>query len=72
MNDGDMTVSQAAELLGVTRMAVLQLIQRGILSTRRLGSSYVLRRADLLTYQESQQEKQDKAKRRVMRSSMKL
>lgn len=49
-----MTVTQAAALLDVTRPAVIQLIQRGVLPARRLGNFYVVQRADVLAYQASQ------------------
>jgi excisionase family DNA binding protein len=53
MEDNDITVTQAAALLGVTRPAVLQLITRGVLTSRRLGHQHVLSRADVLAYQAS-------------------
>ena len=64
MNDDDMTVTQAAALLDVTRPAVIQLIQRGVLPARRLGSFYVLQRADLLAYQANQAGKGKRGPRR--------
>ena len=64
MNDDDITVTQAAALLDVTRPAVIQLIQRGVLPARRLGNFYVLQRADVLTYQLSQAGKAKRGPRR--------
>lgn len=49
----EMTVTEAAALLGVSRIAVGNLIRRGILPARRLGRFYVLTRADVLAYQAS-------------------
>jgi excisionase family DNA binding protein len=53
MNDDDITLTQAAELLGISRPSMHQLITRGVLTSRRLGHLHVLSRADVLAYQAS-------------------
>lgn len=53
MNDDDLSLTQAAELLGITRPSLHQLITRGVIPSRRLGHIHVLNRADVLAYKES-------------------
>lgn len=53
MSEDEMTVTEAAVLLDVTRTAVIRLVQRGSLPARKLGNFYVLKRADVLAYKES-------------------
>jgi excisionase family DNA binding protein len=64
MDENDTTVTQAAELLGVTRPAIIQLLTRGVLSSRRLGHLHVLSRPEVLAYQASQAGKQKRGPRR--------
>lgn len=53
MSDDDMTVAQAAELLGVRVPSIYSLMKRGRLQTRRVGFIHLLSRADVLAYQAS-------------------
>lgn len=41
------TVSEAAETLGLTRQAILRRIQRGRLPAQKFGPVWMIRRADL-------------------------
>lgn len=52
MDSEDMTTVEAASLLGVSRVAVLRLVQRGTLPARRIGPLHVLRREDVLAYRD--------------------
>ena len=47
-----MTVTQAAEALGISRTAVLQAIDRGSIPAERFGPIYMLRCADVEVYRE--------------------
>lgn len=50
MRDDDVTVSQAAAMLGIDRANVRWLIHRGRLPARRVGSVYILRRDDVAAH----------------------
>ena len=51
MASDDLTTTQAADLLGITRAAVILAIARGTLRAKgRWGNAFVLSRADVLAY----------------------
>ncbi len=45
-----MTVTEAAETRGVTRQAILALIDRGTLPATRVGNQWIIRRRDLSAF----------------------
>ncbi len=50
MVEEELSVTQAAEVMGVSRSAVQQLVMRGRLPARRIGHVWIIRRADLDAY----------------------
>jgi excisionase family DNA binding protein len=61
MNIELLSITEAAEMLGVTRQAVGELVRRGRIPASKVGFSYILTRQDVLMYQ------QQKAAREVSR-----
>jgi excisionase family DNA binding protein len=51
MNIDLLSISQAAAMLGVTRQAVLELVQRGRIPAAKVGFAYVLKRQNVVSYQ---------------------
>jgi len=47
IEDTHVSTSEAAEILGVTRQRVLQLIQQGRLKATKLASVYLIKKSDL-------------------------
>jgi excisionase family DNA binding protein len=52
MNIELLSTAQAAAILGVTRQAVLELVQRGRIPASKVGFSYILTHQDVLMYQQ--------------------
>ncbi len=50
MADDDLTVTEAAELLGITAHGVRYLVKRGVLPARRRGPIFLLPRDDVLAH----------------------
>lgn len=55
--NNELTVTAAAEEMGVTPQWVLSLIKRGVLPAYRFGWVWIIKRADLDAYIESRTEK---------------
>ena len=47
IEDTHVSTSEAAEILGVTRQRVLQLIQQGRLKATKLANVYLIKKSDL-------------------------
>jgi excisionase family DNA binding protein len=47
IEDTHVSTSEAAEILGVTRQRVLQVIQQGSLKATRLANVYLIKKSDL-------------------------
>lgn len=52
MNIELVSITQAARMLGITRQAVFELIQRGRIPATKVGFSYVLTHQDVLIYEQ--------------------
>jgi len=52
IDDDDLTLPQAAALLGRTQVRVWQYVRDGRLPTRRVGRDHIVRRADVMALKE--------------------
>ena len=52
MNINLITIAQTAEMLGITRQAVLGLVRRGRIPATLVGSYYILNYQDVVVYQQ--------------------
>jgi excisionase family DNA binding protein len=48
LEDTHLSTSQAAEILGISRQRVLQLIQQGSLKATKIASVYLIKKSDLV------------------------
>lgn len=67
----NITTNEAANLLGVTRQRVLQLIQEGRLKAEKFGNVYMIRRGDLDHIEEKPMGRPPKAKAEASKKSKK-
>lgn len=51
MDTDDLSVTDAATLLGVSRTAIMSLIRRGVLPSQKFGRYHVVQRPDVLAFQ---------------------
>ncbi len=50
VDDDDLTLPEAAALLGRTHVRVWQYVRDGLLPARKVGRDYIVRRADVLAF----------------------
>lgn len=68
----ELTTGQAADLLGVSRPTVVQLIERGALPARRVGSRRRLATLDVLAYRRARATRPDRNLREIVHASESL
>jgi excisionase family DNA binding protein len=65
------SVSEAAEILGISRQRVLQLIEAGRLEARKVGNSYIIARSALQTVEDRKPGRPAKAKEATKKAKAK-
>ena len=57
MSDDIISVKQAAEIIGITRQAVLQAIKAGHIEARKVGRDYGMARSEAEAYRDKRQQR---------------